>query len=469
MVMNRKTAFKKQNVLLFARQAGLPQTFQQLDIKGLGKIVNSSEVTARNKELIFRFLNHISPEVSEKRLTFYTHKLRNIAAWLQKDFDLATEEDLRGLLTFLTKGNPRGDGSRYSQGTLHGYKVAIKRFYRWLEGEDEEYPRKVRWIKSSGDTTRIHEPKQLLTFEEIREMMRHARNPRDKAMVSFLYESGARISEMLSMRVRHVEFTDSMVRATLPVSKTQPRVIPLVACSRHLAIWLNYHPLKDNPDAPLWSNLKGDGSNPLMSQTVNDILKALAISAGIRKRVYPHLFRACSITHKQMAGWPEQAIKAFHGLCKDSKVMKHYSHLTYGNLEDIQKKMNGLPVEHRDDITQGVKCPGCGRRNPLYVDTCACGLPTEMKRVQGGHAAMESEIQKKVEKAMKDFLESRNVYDQMMDRFMNALLEKARKSPELLGAIGEIGRGLQERHDRISDCLNNPSANGKVMCVPQDR
>jgi hypothetical protein len=55
----------------------------------------------------------------------------------------------------------------FSQGTIHGYKVTLKRFYRWLEGDDEEYPRKVRWIKTNGDTMRIQEPEQLLTFEEI--------------------------------------------------------------------------------------------------------------------------------------------------------------------------------------------------------------------------------------------------------------------------------------------------------------
>lgn len=313
MVMKQKSprVRRRQTTVSYANRIGLPSTFSDLEIKGLGKVVSSRELSVKNKELIFRFLNHISPEVSESRLTFYTHKLRRLAGWLQKDFDTVTEQDLRSLLTFLSKGNPRLNGGKFSQGTVHGYKVTLKRFYRWLEGDDEEYPRKVRWIKTSGETTRIQEPEQLLTFEEVLKMIRHARNPRDKAMISFLYESGARVSEMLSMKIRHLEFTSTVVKATLPASKTKPRAIPLVSCKRHLATLLNYHPLKDNPDAPLWSNLKRRGNNPLISQTVGEILKAIALDAGITKRVYPHLFRACSITHKQAAGWPEQAVKAF--------------------------------------------------------------------------------------------------------------------------------------------------------------
>jgi site-specific recombinase XerD len=441
--MRKKTDINRMNVVSYAEKVGLPTTFRHLTIQGLTKVVNSNEITEKNKELIFKFLNHISPEVGERRLTFYTHKLRRLAFLLKKDFDHVEEEDLRSLLTYLSKGNAREDGGNYSNGTLHGYRVTIKRFYRWLEGEDEEYPRKVRWIKTSGDTTRIHEPEQLLTFDEVHEMIRHARKPRDKAIIAFLYESGARISEMLSMKIRHLEFTVTMAKATLPVSKTRPRVIPLVSCKNYLSVWVNYHPLKDDPEAPLWSCMRGDGSKALINHNVNGLLKSIASSAGIRKRVYPHLFRACSITHKQMAGWPEQAIKVFHGLCKDSKVMKHYSHLSYSNLEDIQKKMNGLPVENRNNINQGVKCPSCGKRNPLYVDICVCGLPTEVKYAPGNQDTLETEIQKRLDKTMENFIESRSVYDNMMERFLEALSRKAKHSPNIMNAIDEISREIR--------------------------
>lgn len=422
-----------------AKQSTLPASLAGLRISGLWMVEQSRELSVRNKELIYRFLEHIAPEVSERRLTFYTHKLRKIASWLQRDFESVSEDDLRSLVTYLSKGSAREDGGKYSLGSVHGYKVTLKRFYRWLEGNDEEYPRKVRWIKTSGDATRIKEPEQLLTFEEVLRMIRCARNPRDKAMVSFLYESGARMSELLSMRIRHLEFTPTVVKATLPVSKTRPRVIPLVSCSRHLATWLNYHPAKDDPDAPIWADPKHGGGPALKSQTVNGILKQMAAEAGIRKRVYPHLFRACSITHKQAAGWPEQAIKAFHGLCKDSKVMKYYSHLSYANLEDVQRKMNGLPVENAAEQSNSVRCSGCGRRNPLYVETCECGLPTEMRAAPCSHGIPESEMERRLEQKMEAFIEERMTYDRMMERFLKALAEKAARSPEILKAIAEIG------------------------------
>jgi integrase/recombinase XerD len=470
MYMKQKESLAgKEEAASFARQLGLPELFQELHISGIEKLMGAEGVSPRNKELIFRFLNHISPEVSEERLTFYTHKLRKVSCWLRKDFDLATEEDLRSLVTFLSRGQARDNGGTYSFATVHGYKVTLKRFYRWLEGGDEEYPRKVRWIKTSGDTTRIKEPEQLLSFEEVLEMIRHARCPRDKAIVSFLYESGARISEMLSMKIRHVEFSGNMVKATFPVSKTQTRVIPLVSCRSHLCTWMNYHPLKNDPEAPLWSNLKGEGRDPLISSTVNDILKRLAHDSGITKRVYPHLFRACSITNKQEAGWPEQGVKLFHGLCKDSKAMKHYSHLSYGNLERIQKKMNGIPVDDAATPSKGTKCAGCGRYNPLYVETCACGLPTEMKFVPGNPVHLESDMEARLERKMREFVESRQVYDRVMERFMNALLERATHSPDLLKVVSEIGRQLGEQGLQMApQSASNPNGR-KPQLIPDAR
>ncbi len=67
-----------------------------------------------------RFLGHIPPEVSVRRLVFYTHKLRKLAGWVGKDFDTTDEDNLRSLLTLLSKGFARQDGGRYSLGTVHG-------------------------------------------------------------------------------------------------------------------------------------------------------------------------------------------------------------------------------------------------------------------------------------------------------------------------------------------------------------
>ena len=86
MVQQNSPHVWKKQIISFAEQLDLPGMFSDLKIRGLDKVASSHELSARNKELIFRFLNHISPEISERRLTFYTHKLRRMAGWLKIEF-----------------------------------------------------------------------------------------------------------------------------------------------------------------------------------------------------------------------------------------------------------------------------------------------------------------------------------------------------------------------------------------------
>lgn len=129
--------------------------------------------------------------------------------------------------------------------------------------------------------------------------------------------------------------------------------------------------------------------------------------------------------------------------------MKHYSHLSYSNLEQIQRKMNGLPVEDSAGLNHGIKCPGCGKINPLFVEMCECGMPTEMKVIHRGQGSLESEIEARLKKKMEKFIESRLGYDRFMERFLNALLEKSKQSPELLKAVREIQTDLQNQQSQV--------------------
>ncbi|MEM2922663.1 MAG: tyrosine-type recombinase/integrase [Candidatus Bathyarchaeia archaeon] len=47
-----------------------------------------------------------------------------------------------------------------------------------------------------------------MTEDEIEKMTKAARTPRDRAFVSVLYESGLRIGEMLSLKIKNVQLEE---------------------------------------------------------------------------------------------------------------------------------------------------------------------------------------------------------------------------------------------------------------------
>ncbi len=90
----------------------------------------------------------------------------------------------------------RIERSDYSPWTKHDYKVALKRFYRWLKDGGEEYPEEVKWIRTTLTARDELLPEELLMEEEVMRLVDACDNPRDKAFIMTLYESGARIGEL---------------------------------------------------------------------------------------------------------------------------------------------------------------------------------------------------------------------------------------------------------------------------------
>ena len=84
---------------------------------------------------------------------------------------------------------------------------------------------------------------KILTSEEMQRLIAAAEHPRLKAVVAVLYEAALRVGELVSLRIRDVEFKREY--ATLKVKgKTGERTIPIVKALPYLQAWLQIHPSK---------------------------------------------------------------------------------------------------------------------------------------------------------------------------------------------------------------------------------
>ena len=121
-----------------------------------------------------------------------------IGDWLDKPFKEATKKDIIKVVQII-------ETQDYTAHTKHDYKIVVKRFYQWLRSSDD-YPEEVRWIKSTIKRNDSMIPDELLTAEEIKKLIETAEHPRNKAMISALYESGCRPSEFLYLCIKHIVF-----------------------------------------------------------------------------------------------------------------------------------------------------------------------------------------------------------------------------------------------------------------------
>ncbi len=269
--------------------------------------------------------------------------------------------------------------------TIKEYKKALRRFFLYREyGNDnqfkktvEGYPKIVRYLTTK---TRRNDKKkisldQMLTREELHKLMKYAKNSRDKALMGFIIESGARIGEVLNLRIRDLVHQNNPPHFVVKLDgKTGQRNINIIEHYRELSEWLSTHPLKDNKDfkdKPLWVNLQRGYKNMSYSGA-RSMIKSIAIPLGIEKKCNPHNFRHTWATHRIQEGWTNEEVGAFLGWSKNSTMASTYVH-TDGTevLNKRLAKMKG--IEHVQTYSSDYlycKKPDCNTLNAKYSETC---------------------------------------------------------------------------------------------------
>ena len=374
--------------------------------------VRNSDFPKENKQKILKFYREcIVRGYSKARIIKYIETLYSIAKLLEKPFSKARKEDI---VELVRKIEEKG----YSEWTKHDFKVILRIFFKWLR-KTEDFPEEVRWIKVTAKRG-IKLPEELLTKEEIMKLVCAADHIRDKAFILTLYESGCRIGELLTLQIKHVQF-DEYGAVLLVNGKTGWRRVRVIMSAPKLYQWIENHPLKADPNAPLWITMGTNSRYRVWTYcTARTVLKKLVKKAGIKKRVYPHLFRHSRATH--LANHLTEAqMKQYFGWVQGSDMASIYVHLSGRDLDNALFKLNGLeiPEEKKEDEFKALICPRCKAKNSPDAKFCSnCGMCLDEK------TAVEMEQLR--EKA---------------DRLMNKLI----KNPRVLSALVEAINELREK------------------------
>ena len=330
-----------------------------------------------SRELILKFHRDLLAEgLSELRVVKYLRLLRRLAMWLGKDFRDAKEEDIRSLVA-------RIEQSSYKEWTKQNYRVALKKFYRWLNGGKD--PEVTAWIKTTlrGNSSKL--PEELLSEDEVKAMIDATPHARDKALIAVLWDAGLRIGEAGSLQIKHVVFDD--YGAVLVVrGKTGMRRVRVIWAVPYLMNWLEQHPLRDDPEAPLWVKIWGGRAEAMNYYAMRKQIRMAAERAGIKKRIHPHLFRHSRATYlaKHLT---EAQMKEYLGWVQSSDMAAVYVHLSGRDVDKALLRLHGYEVEEEDDKPRIHKCPRCRKINPGSATFCQhCGAVLTLQ------AALEQEM-----------------------------------------------------------------------------
>ncbi|MCH3943215.1 MAG: site-specific tyrosine recombinase/integron integrase [Atopobiaceae bacterium] len=161
--------------------------------------------------------------LSENTVRAYRTDLAAFCAWARRegiDPERITHRQVRRWLAELSQ-------ARYSSRTINRHLSSVRSLYRWLVHEGRALDDAAAAVASPKLSKRLpatmsdDDASRLLAVSADTE----AETLRDRAFLELLYASGARISEVSALDVRHVDFSSAQVRLYGKGSKE--RIVPL--------------------------------------------------------------------------------------------------------------------------------------------------------------------------------------------------------------------------------------------------
>lgn len=368
-------------------------------INEFNNFFDQENISQVNRDLILDYLDSMfiaMPRLAPGTIRSNADIMKFVLTHIKTDFDKLTIRDVNAVKRCML-GWKRANGKEISENTKNQYLVGLKRFMGWYENTKNEncgYSKLFKQMKTKAPKSNKL-PSDLLTEEEILKLIQVANDERDKAIIATLADSGCRMGEILSCRVKDVEFIEDGCRLTFPKGKTGSRTVLVQFAAEYINHWLRVHPQNDNPDAPLWitkrrKNVGSREDKKLESNAINydsmyDIIARTVDRAGMKKRIHPHLFRHTAATRLSKK-LKEAEMKVYLGWQADSNMPATYIHLSGQDIDNAIRVANGTAkVEIKDEGSlKVIECRRCNTIVPAGAMYCLkCGLPLSADAEQG--------------------------------------------------------------------------------------
>lgn len=303
-------------------------------------------------------------------------------------------ENVGGLNTTLSDRDAAEDIVRWihsiydNEETNRDYRVALRVFgKRVAPDENGDPPPSIDWVssKTPRNYNPVPDPAEMLEVEDdVKPMIKEARNPRDKALVGVQYEAGLRGGELYDLTVGDVSDSDHGLALRVD-GKTGQRSVHLIAdfSIPHLQRWLSEHPAGEDPNARLWSKL--NKAERYSYQRFLQCFKEAAERVGVTKPVTPTNFRKSNaywLAKKRDAN--AALIEDRQGRARGSKAVARYIARFGEDTEAQYARLQGKEVETPEPENRTpVECPRCTRETPRDEPKCMwCGQALDYEAVE---------------------------------------------------------------------------------------
>ncbi|NQZ84411.1 MAG: tyrosine-type recombinase/integrase [Nanoarchaeales archaeon] len=305
----------------------------------------------------------------------------------------------------------RNKSPKISQKTIDLYLITIKRFYIWSYNKDNfvmgKIPKLVSnlQINNSSDNIKSIAPNEVLTPQDIKNLIGGTVGARNKCIISLLYESGARIGELVACNIGSIEDLGKYGFIKLD-GKTGERRVILVNSLPYIRKLINEHKYKDELNAPLFLSMCYQNRFGRLSNVAcQDIINRSAKLIKLNKKTNLHFFRHSKIDSLyRTQGLNERDLRIFSGWSENSNMYKRYVHYGEEAVSDKILKFHGIDINKTKKVDTAMDkriCVICEERFPerpeLFehspeVRYCGCGAVLDENEAKKLHKLKEDEL-----------------------------------------------------------------------------
>ncbi|MBF0291735.1 MAG: site-specific tyrosine recombinase XerD [Nitrospinae bacterium] len=286
--------------------------------------------------LLDDYITHLMVERNRSRATLEAYR-RDIERFIKeigpglRPLANVISPDITG---YMTKLRSAGISAASTARSL----AAIKGFYRYLSGQNlvagnpAENVESPRLWKTIPQTLGVEEVDRLLAAPD----KSTPRGLRDSAMLETMYATGLRVSELVSLEVKDINFEMGYLSVVGKGSKKRSVPMGETALDTIKEYRANSRPklMTGKRLDSLFVTRRGE---PMSRQSFWKVVKLYALKAGITKDISPHSLRHSFATHLLERGADLRSVQRMLGH-SDISTTQIYTHVAKARMKEVYKK-----------------------------------------------------------------------------------------------------------------------------------
>ena len=260
----------------------------------------------------------------------HVYSCKRFAAFLKRSPDTATAEDLRSFQLYLAQTSMSiCNRNRIMTGVRFLFRVTLRRHDLAAEIYHIKEPQKIPLVMSP------QEAKRLLAV---------AGNLKARVMLSLCYGCGLRASEVVRLKVKHLDSAQKIIRVEQSKGRKDRHVMLSPEMLGLLREWWKERPTRYDAEVALQERWLFPGRKPgapMTTRQFNRLFHEAANEAGIKKGVTLHTLRHSFATHLLERGKDIRIIQALLGHDKLDTTAR-YTRVATGLIAAVESPLDLL-------------------------------------------------------------------------------------------------------------------------------